>query len=200
MLIRSIPNSWFKFLLLLWFTTLLDWLSTCCLVLGGNAGAEWCWWLALDAFISSSYSMSPINSPPFGKLVSAAPFSNEEFSWSESLEESPELINTNLKSLDSVWSNFSRCFLLLEEFLEFAAEFGATTFERVPPEEVFSPVVAIALDLTWPGAGVAKWERRRRETLDKKNPTCTLVHSDPTNSEKVLHEMCYLWSWNLRSV
>ena len=113
-----------------------------------------------------------MNSPlAEGKLVSAAPaFSRDEFNWSESLEESPELINTNLKSLDSVCNNFSR--FLFELFWFLAAEELAPArvvlVEEEEVEEVFSPgvvvVVVVVVVLTWP-AGVAKWERRR-ETLD----------------------------------
>ena len=113
-----------------------------------------------------------MNSPlAEGKLVSAAPaFSRDEFNWSDSLEESPELINTNLKSLDSVCNNCSR--FLFELFWFLAAEELAPArvvlVEEEEVEEVFSPgvvvVVVVVVVLTWP-AGVAKWERRR-ETLD----------------------------------
>ena len=62
----------------------------------------------------------------------SGPFSKLEFNWSESLDES-ELMKTNLKSLDSVWSSF--CFDL---FGEVAA--GSPREEEVGEAPV-SPVV-----------------------------------------------------------
>ena len=86
----------------------INFISMSYLTLGGNCGGDCC------RKTSSSYSMSAlwINSL---LLFDSGPVdtgpSNEELSWSESFDES-ELINTNLKSLDSVWSNFcfERCF------------------------------------------------------------------------------------------